>query len=242
MSTKIIICIPGIWDSHQELVSAIAMSNSGYLYAGSIISNSATNSSAEVEHFEYDEAVSTAFRRISLGRFDEDELEKIDHHKSVIYLTCEAGSVEAVSSAMIIAQTLLKAGGISIKIETTGVSHPREGFLSFSPDFAPSLYKAFVVMVGLDGAMLSCGMHNFAKAEVTISNEYSDAQYTADTFSRYQIEENPEFFENQTFSPDVESDRFFLRKHDSSEHYEEDDLYFNPYGVWELEREILEGE
>ena len=237
MSTKIIMCIPGVWDSHQELVSAIAMSNSGYLYAGSVMYNSETDSSGEIEHFEYDEAVPTAFRALSVGRFSEEELEAIGNHTSVVYVTCEAGSIEAVASAMKIAQTLLKVGGISIKIETTGLSHPREGFLSFSPDFAPSLHKAFVVMVALEEGMMSCGMHSFAKSEVMISNAFSDAQYTADTFSRYQIEENPIFIENQTFSPDEESDRFFLRKHDSREYYEEDDLYFNPYGVWELERE-----
>ena len=237
MSTKIIMCIPGTWDSHQELVSAIVMSNSGYLYADSVMNNSETGSSAEIEHYEYDEAVSTAFRTLSIGRFDEEELEAIDAHKSVVYVICEGGSLKAASSAMKIAQVLLKVGGISIKIETTGVSHPRLNWLDFDSDCLINLYKAFVVMVGLEDGMMSCGMHSFSKAEVSISNEYSDAKYTADTFLIYQIEEDPELFENQTFLPDEDSDRFFLRKHDSNEFYEEDDLYFNPYGVWELERE-----
>lgn len=231
---KIILCIPGIWENHQALLHALLVNETGYIYAGSIIKSLTNEYYAEVEEYGNDPNVSEVFRSFSLGRFSESELKKIEQHNMVIYIICDGGSIELAQQALLLGQTLMKAGGLAIKVETSGLTHLKSDWLSYNADNILDLFKAFIPIISDDNLLYSCGMQQFGKPDGCINLKVDQASYILNNFLLYLLIENPELLENQTFSADEESEPLKLSLKASSDFFDVDSLYFNPFDVWVL--------
>ncbi|CAM4416332.1 hypothetical protein F901_01650 [Acinetobacter dispersus] len=234
INQKIILCIPGIWKNHQALLHALLTHDTGYIYAGVIIKSLASDYFAEIEEYKNDPKVSQVFRQQSMNRFSERELQEIEQHNMVIYVICEAGSIALVQQALLLGQALLKAGGLAIKIETSGLTHLRSDWLNFDAENLVDLYKAFIPTVSDHDLLYSCGMHQFGKPDGSINLEVEHASYTLNQFLLYLLIENPILLEKQNFSVEEGAEKLKLHKQKSSDFFDEDSLYFNRLGVWTL--------
>jgi hypothetical protein len=135
-------------------------------------------------------------------------------------------------------EVLSKCGGIAVKLETSGIAHEWERWFELLRSDNPfDPYCASVVLVGDERFYYSCGMQNFSLPNAQISNRL-DAVEAADSINRFnywQIVENPVLKSGHTFSLTSDSPRFRLELLKDKRH-SEDDLFYNPGGVWELRR------
>lgn len=234
MDTNIILAIPGTWETQEALIQAITDTDMGYECIQNVIQNDALESSAYFEQFQASEDFTHMFKHYSMGKFSPDALEDIANHKSVVYITCPAGSLTQASSAMNIAYTLLLAGGLGVKVESSGIVHTKEIWLNFDLKSIASMMEAYVVMIDDGKQLMSCGMHTFGKPEVAIQNDSIDGKTVADSFLRYVLEKDPQLTQDQLFNAKEDDPTFSLHKLYSSTFYEDEDVYFNPYDIWEL--------
>ena len=234
LNQKIILCIPGVWENHQALLHALLTHETGYIYAGSIIQSLTNEYFAQIEEYENDPNVSQIFRSVSMGRFSESELVQIEQHKMVIYVVCEGGSIELAQQALLLGQALIKAGGLAIKVETSGLTHCQDDYLKFKADNLVDLYKAFIPNITGNDLLYSCGMHQFGKPDGSINLKVENASYILTSFLLYQLAENPEFSEKETFAAEKGMETLVLKMKESSDFFEQDSLYFNPLGTWML--------
>ena len=235
-SQQIILCIPGIWKSHQELVLAMLECDTGYLYAGSIIKSVDTDYFVEVDEHPHDSELSRIFRLFSMDRFTASELDQIDQHNMVVYLICNGGHFESVQEALRVGQALLKAGGLGIKVETAGLTHNKQQWLEFSAKDLLDIFKAFVPVVSDKKHLYSCGMHQFGESDACIDSDIDQANFILNRFLLYILAENPTLKEGHTFSAEEHMEKLKLSKISSTEFFENDSLYFNPAGVWQLSK------
>ena len=52
----------------------------------------------------------------------------------VIYIVCDGGSIELAQQALLLGQALMKAGGLAIKVETSGLTHLKSDWLSYNAE------------------------------------------------------------------------------------------------------------
>ncbi|MGG2097520.1 hypothetical protein [Acinetobacter haemolyticus] len=230
----IILCIPGVWQNHQALLHALLTHDTGYIYAGVIIKALTSDYFAEIEEHKNDPSVSQVFRQQSMDRFSEQELQQIEQHQMVVYVICKAGSIALAQQALLLGQALLKAGGLAIKVETSGVTHLRSDWLNFDAENPLDLYKAFVLPVFDQDLIYSCGMHQFGKPEGCVNLKVEHALSVLNQFLLYLFIENPILLEKQTFSVKEGAEILKLHRKESSDFFDKDSLYFNPWGVWSL--------
>jgi len=231
---NIILCIPGIWKNHQALLHALLTHETGYIYAGLIVKSLTSEYYAEIEEYKNDPNVSQAFRQQSMNRFSERELQEIEQHNMVIYVICKAGSIALAQQALLLGQALLKAGGLAIKIETSGLTHLRSDWLNFDAHNPIDIYKAFIPIVSDQKLIYSCGMYQFGKADGCINLKVEHASFILNQFLLYLLTESPTLIEKQTFSVEESAEKLELYKKESRDFFDEDSLYFNQLGVWML--------
>lgn len=235
---QLILCIPGPWrDRTQFLQRLIEGSKGEYVSAGVLLMHIATKNVFEVEFHPRDEKVQSAFHSAGPHWRDSAEMARIDSHQSVVYLLGHGGSDKNIQALMLAAQALLDAGGLGVKIETTGLAHSPDAWRRMCSDFALfSPYHAFVIVVTDRDEIYSCGMHSFGMHDVQVVDEDSaSARQAAQTFSWYLYAERPTINAGQTFSCDEQSPRYRIFSSEGVD-YGPDSLFSNPYGTWQLRR------
>ena len=237
---KTILCIPGNWNDRTEIVAAIAENNMNeFIFAGMILFNLKTNMGFELEICERDSRMKESFKWAGMvNRVSEEFLNEVDKHKYVIYLSVETGDLESAKSIAEAGNAILKAGGIGIKVETTGKAFTKEHWTELLNDFEESnLYQMFVLDSISDGKITySCGMHNLGlKDTIVYKEEFQESVNLISIFSCYQLFEKPEIKSNQTFSTDSEAPIFVITE-EKNQPNKGEELFENPYGMWKLER------
>lgn len=233
---KIVIGIPGAWSDRSDIVAAIAKHSGGYLFAGMILMHIDTKWSCTLEIYDRDPGMRRAFEVAGGGRLPESELNAIEEHTNTIYLIADGGSFENARNLMLAAKALLKCGGIAVKIESTGVSHSATRWSELADDELPlAVLNAFVTYVGGDGEFYSCGMHSIGQSDAVVAADISpnDAANLLYQFLRYIAFEEPAIHDNETFSVDEDAPRYRVCKSPCTM-FSADDLFYNPYGVWQL--------
>ncbi len=234
-ATRIVLCIPGPWESHEALAHAIAASNHGTALSGSILRRD--DRSARAEFVEQDPDLRDAFAHA--GRlFSETDLAAIAAHRSAVYLIGDGGSLEAGREMMGFADALLRAGGLAVKVETSGVAHRAQDWLAQSArkeTHTGALFIAYVAMVASRGAVYSCGMHNLGFPDAILSADLPSqrAGQLLKDFLMYLLHEQPVLTDEHTFAVSGDEARFRLAR-EPRPLFATDDLFHNPYGWWRL--------
>ncbi|MFJ7850282.1 endopeptidase [Peribacillus sp. NPDC097206] len=236
--TEIIIGIPGVWKNRTELIQAVATQSDGYLLAGHVLHNKEKNITFPIEVYEYEPHLKEAFDYASKGAFPESLLTEIDHHTFTVYIIAEVSDFEAVINLIDAGSALLKAGGMAVKIETAGMAHTKEAWqtLQKNPDIIP-VYAHFVTIIGEEDHYGSFGMKAFGLPDVVTPNTMSpkDAVTLLSTFNFYNLGERPTFTNGQDFRIKSDAPTFTLTSRQDFR-YEEDHPFYNPYGLWSLEK------
>ncbi|MGO3384026.1 MAG: hypothetical protein ACTIMQ_04625, partial [Acinetobacter guillouiae] len=62
----------------------------------------------------------------------------------------------------------------------------------------------------------------------------NEASFTLNQFLLYILAEDPDLKKGDTFRAEEDMEKFNLSKRSSSEFFEADSLYFNSFGIWQL--------
>ncbi len=234
-SPEIVLCIPGMWANRSELVERIVKQSEGYLFAGFILHNMESHEFFELKYETRDEGMQAAFRAASPHWVNTPEMARISRHASVVYLAGPGGSVGNVQAIMRAANALLKAGGLGVKVDTTGIAHGPSAWREMCEEFQyGSAHRGFVLHVGGDREIYTCGMQNFGMKDVIAEKfDDDDTLELLRIFTRYMVVELPEILDGQTFkvTPDAPVYRIVV---DPGVSYDRGSLFSNTYGFWRL--------
>lgn len=231
-----VIGIPGRWPARNDIVTSIASKSDGYLFAGTVLIKIGSEGGFTLEVYEHDPNLKKAFSFAGRGRLTEEDLEAIGAHTFTLYLVAPGGSVEAARNSLHAANGLLKAGGLAVKIESSGTAHSAGQWAEFCTlDNVGNLLKAFVTYIRGKGLFYSCGMHNlgYPDAVVEVEIQPDDAAKLLHAFVGYLLAENPTLNDGETFSIDADAPRYRLSREPCTM-FEADNLFHNPFGVWKL--------
>lgn len=233
-----VLCVPGPWADALELGRALAMQTTGqgggWLFAGRVLLRIESHWSCELEFGPADARMVRAFHAAGPHWRGTPEMEAIAGHRAVAYLVGPGGSREAAEGLMQAAAALLRAGGLGVKVESSGIAHPPAQWLEWCDElFLFLAHRALVVYVSGDGETRSCGMHNLGLPDaVTEGHGQLPADLLRD-FTHYLFTEAPVIRKGQTFAAAAEAPLYRLHSA-RGDVYEDDSLFNNPYGAWRL--------
>ncbi|HEX6605843.1 MAG TPA: DUF4261 domain-containing protein [Chloroflexia bacterium] len=235
---KIVLGIPGLWQTRSDFVEAMALNSKGFVFAGRTLLNIASRASWELELRAYTTRLVEAFTVANRGSIDEPTMRAIAKHTFTAYIVGPGGSLDAARSIMSAAVGVLHAGGLAVKVESAGVAHSSEQWkaLTTATD-AEALYYAYVTLVGQgdNRTYYSCGMHNLGLRDAIITGNLTayEAGSLLNTFLLYCLIEQPQLETGHTFSVDAQSPRYRLSIEQCTV-YPKDHLFNNPFGLWRL--------
>ena len=218
-------------------MQSVAASGDGMILAGDRLFDPSSALAVRVEVVEHDPDLRDAFAHA--GRlFGSRDLDAIAAHRHVVYLAGEGGSVEAGREMMAFADALIHAGGLAVKVETSGVAHRADDWLHQSArrdTHAGALFIAYVALVAGRESVYSCGMHNLGLPDAVLSAGLPTQQagQLLKDFLMYLLHEQPALADHHTFSVTGDAARFALA-HEPCRTFAPDDLYYNPFGMWRL--------
>ena len=233
---EIVVGVPGKWSDGSAIVTDIAKYSGGYLFAGEVLMQMDTGWSCGAEIYEHDPQLKTAFDVAGGGRIPVNVLDTLKDHTYTFYLIAEGGSIENAQAVMQAANAILKCGGIAVKVESAGVAHSAAKWIELTEDELPTtVMEGFVTYVGGDDYFYSCGMHNIGFPDAVLHADVppDEAARCLDVFLKYLAFEQPTIHENETFSISADAPAYRLQK-SRCEMFEGDDLFHNPFGVWNL--------
>jgi hypothetical protein len=212
----------------------------------------------ECEWREHDDRMPSTFQA-SACRCDPSltaaDFASIAEHSQVLYiLSPHLTSSDAPSASarfLRLGQRLLEAGALAIKCESSGIAHGRARWLELAresegADPWSALFRGYVQLpIQNDDNYYTCGLHLLGQPDLiassaVLSEAFGPKENQAWTavglfrvFAHYLLAEcTPgQFASGHTFSMDGESPRFRVLREECTE-YEEDDFFFNPFGLW----------
>ena len=232
-----ILGLPGQWLTRSDIVTSIARLSDGLIFAGKLLLDTKTNQSYQLDLYEHDPDLVRAFALAGRRSLTESDLAAIDAHTHTLYVIGTGGSGERAKLLMQIGTRLLHAGGLAVKVESTGVAHSLTDWQTLTAASELSaLYYAYVTLIGDHERFYSCGMHNLGLPDAIIPGTLlpNQAAQLLETFLLYLLLEQPSLKQGHTFSVDAQGPRYRLRFAPCTL-YETDDPFYNPYGMWMLE-------
>lgn len=232
-----VLCIPGPWESRSDLVQAIARGGSGYIFAGQVLMNMQTKQTCELDFQARDDRMAAAFRAAGPHWVGTPEMQRIADHSAVAYLVVDGGVAMTAEALMQAADALLEAGGLGVKVESSGVAHPPADWRELCAHLHLfSAHRAYVLYV-TGPQVYSCGMHNLGLRDAIVDNDGDTAEAVEllRAFTRYLFTESPTIRAGQTFGAAQDAPVYRLLD-DPGPGYEDDSLYANPFGFWRLVR------
>ncbi|MFC5834464.1 hypothetical protein [Nonomuraea insulae] len=211
----------------------------------------------EYSEAEPDPRMPEAFEAgLAAASFDEADRAAVESHDTVGYLLSAPMMRElaADTSRRLLAATaaLLRSGAAAVKNESSGIAHGRDRWLALADraagaedeDLADALVAAWVKRPIYDGQVLySCGMHLLGAPEVEIEvggeppakDELPELVAHLDTLAIYLLTDPraEEIEDGAGFRMTEDAPRWVLRT-GTCDRYDEDDLFFNPYGYVRL--------
>ncbi|MEV0622029.1 hypothetical protein AB0I81_52540 [Nonomuraea sp. NPDC050404] len=215
----------------------------------------------EYSEAEPDPRMPDAFEAsMAAASFDEDDWDAVESHDTVGYLLSAPMMRELAfdTSRRLLAVTaaLLRSGATAVKNESNGLAHGRDRWLALADaaadeaadatdeDLADALVTAWVKRPIYNGQVLySCGMHLLGAPEVEIEvggeppagGELLDLVAHLDALAVYLLTDPraQEIEDGAGFRMSEDAPRWLLRT-GACTRYDEDDLFFNPYGYVRL--------
>lgn len=237
---KTILCIPGKWNDRSEIITSVALTNmKEYIFMGNILLHLPTNQSFEVEICDFDLRLKNSFEIAGEGRFTEFDLINIEEHTFVVYVIGKGGSQQDAFSVMKAGNAFLNAGGLGLKVETSGKAFTKEQWVEIlNYQDEEKFYESFVViLMSEENSIYSCGLHNIGLRDIICDNNLSVEQAVdlLRTFIYYLLFDKPTIISGQTFSVEVDAPRFKIIEGECKI-YEKDELFFNPFGIYNLQQ------
>lgn len=236
-NAQIVIGVPGNWSTRNEIVANIAHRGNGLLLAGFVLMDSTTQEAYEVEIYDHDPELAKAFEIAGRLRMSQSDIEAIRSHTFILYLIAKSASLEQAQKVLKVGCGLLEAGGLAVKVETTGKAHTAKDWIVLADaNNETALYHAYVTLVGSNNIYYSCGMHNLGYRDAIIKAPITpeEAARLLQAFLLYLLIEKPALQEGHSFSENSNSPHYRLRAV-SCDTYPSHHTFFNSFGMWQLE-------
>jgi hypothetical protein len=232
------LCIPGFLEDSIEI---FGKTDGQFMVVGNVMMYVLNKHHYSFELGNRDEKMNRWFSVAGkITSISSEYLDLIEKHTSVIYISCETGSLYNAWFLATAGAALLGAGGIGIKVVSTGKAFAKEKWIELTGiGTAASMYKLFVVdsILKEDGATFSCGMHNIGLRDAIVSGlKFEEAQKLIRIFNFYQLIDKPIIKPKQSFQTEV-SGPFFSINDEPDQPYLNDKLLKNPFGMWRLVRQ-----
>ena len=233
----IVIGVPGVWPDRAALVRAVTENNlNELLMAGKILMRLPSQHGFEFEIYNHDPNLRRAFAIAGEGWITDTELAQIDAHTLTVYVLGPGGNLDNAREMMLVANGLLAAGGLAVKVESAGKAFRRGDWARMCQGRGPLvLYDAYVTFVAGRNIAYSCGMHNLGYHDAFVQGDMrpDEAVTLLDAFLKYLLVEQPALGDGHTFSltPDAPTYRLSLVP---CTFYPPADPFYNPFGLWQL--------
>ena len=237
MKPELVLCIPGPWKDRTDFIRQVITTTEpkgSFVFAGQILLDVTAKDHVEVDFCDRDDRMQQAFKFAGQGRLSEETLALIANHAAVVYLHFPLDIQGQAPRLTKFSNLLRKCGGFGVKVESSGISHDWDRWLSLLDGTAFDRYCSAVVLIGDKQEMYSCGMHNFGHRDVEVPASLGSKEAAAlmNRFNMWLIEESPTFQAGHTFSVDRDSPRYRINARDDTRHHET--LHRNPHGLWSL--------
>jgi hypothetical protein len=252
---KTVLGIPGKWDSRDALIGAIHSTNPGtFELLNGILKNLQTGDTYEVVIQDRNNGLRESFATAAIfdeyRRVDDEFLDAVEQHTHITYVVGETGSFASAGSIAAAAIAILNAGGVGIKIESSGIAFTRSEWEHLVARLHPEnqyadndidLMAMFVHPAVSDGKQItySRGMHNLGMKDVLVEGlEFEGGAELAVEFNTFQVLDKPEFpdegfiFELELENSEESAFDMYAIHHDQP--HAGDELFENPYGLWRL--------
>ncbi|AGY58048.1 DUF4261 domain-containing protein [Gloeobacter kilaueensis] len=233
---EIVLGIPGHWPEPDAIGQAILSQSERLFFAGSMLIDSGTDSTLQLDVADHDPQLQRAFELSASTPHDPQLLKAIGSHTYALYLIGAGGSLDAAQNMMSTAIELLDAGGLAVKVESSGLSHSAERWRELAERRGVlALLESYVTLVRSEEQFYTCGMHNLGVRDLAIPGHLSPEQaaIALQGFSQYLLLQNPSLSDGDTFSPGPQFPTYRLVAEPCTL-YPEGDLLYNPFGWWRL--------
>ena len=228
---EILMTIPGPWRGPVEFAEELA-GKGGYLLQGDRITNVVTRQSTPFGVQLHDDGLAGAFQRAGAGSISPNDVARIETHVCVITLRALAGSIASAAEMMNVATAVMKAGGMSVRVDSSGLVHGRHHWLRLTKDTGTAaLYRAFVNIFNDAECTYSCGMHQLGYRDAIICIPMSSEKriFHLNKFNGYVYQMQP------TLADEAEwGDEVLRAKPEPCVLYPPGSLFHNPYGMWRI--------
>jgi len=235
---KIILGIPGNWETRSEFIESMARKGNGYVYMGNHIGSlEAPGEFFDVEISEFNPYVAEAFEIAGNGSFDKEDIISLENHKSIVYIFGEGGSLEKVIKIMEVASAVLHAGGVAVNVESSGRARTKADWLeiTMSKDIT-RIFTVFVQMSLENNTFYTTGMQSFGYPDVITTSDTItgiEVETLFRVFCLYNLIGKPKITHGETFSLNTNSPIYIMNQ-EKCTMFDEDDPFYNPYGLWNL--------
>jgi hypothetical protein len=233
--SQIVVGVPGPWRERRELMEALARQGTDYMFAGLLFVEQSTRTTCEFAFFDHEPGLRQKMEIAGQGEFSHADLDAVERHQSTAWLFFDHPGYETARTAARFACALLDAGGVAVKVDSSGLAHTRERWLrDWASDEPWVIYSLFVVLVGEAGRYFSCGMHNFSLPDAAVPDSLgNEGAHLLNVFNLYRLTESPVLASGETFSLEADSPRFRLTSEAYVDGYEDTPMH-NPHGLWML--------
>lgn len=189
----------------------------------------------------------------------EADWQAVEDHTAVAYVLSppipKKNAYNISGQALLLTAALLRQGGVAAKNESAGLAHGRDHWLELAEKYAQAkkeddsftlgsaLYRAWVrrpLMSDDDEWLYTCGMHllGLRDLEIDSDQDMGSALQWIDLAGLYLAADQPTrpILDGEGFRLSDSGPRRIMRFH-PCERYDEDRLFFNPYGYIRLEDE-----
>lgn len=238
-----IISIPGPWETEDEVKKALEgdggryrlEGNEGrYRLVGNEIINVDTEESFGVKLYDFGPNKDESYKLTGNDTFSAEDLTGIRGSNLTVVFRMKLESLAGVWATVKAVKGVLDAGGLAVKIETTGIAYTKDAWyrLSASRDHM-ELVNHFVIAVQGEGYLSTYGMCTFELPDVQVDYTGTNVEEVSQTlteFNLYQMRERRVFGDGNTFRATAES-KGYVVTHVVDDRHGEDTMYYNPYGL-----------
>ena len=238
MEQELIMCIPGPWETRKDFLACVLMLEPAgdYIFAGTLLSHISAKEYIRLTYKSSpDPKMAEAFQLAGKGRMSNVMFQQIREHKAVAYLHFPLDVLRHRSSILKFTQIMRQLGGLAIKIESAGIAHTWDQWFELLTEDPSDIYQAVVRLVQNKYSYYSCGMHHFGLPDthVPISLHRTAATELINRFNLNQITNSPPLVSGQTIQGEPDS-KLYTLAFQPDRYHKRNDLFYNPYGVWEL--------
>ena len=234
-----VLCIPGLWGNREKLMGALmAAHGPRFMLTGDTLLDAQTGATTTLQEGGVLPVLESSFRAVGVySDLNEADYASIRTHRQCLFLIDEqGGTVEAAAGMVRTGQAVLQAGGMAVKVESSGKAHSEREWLDLDPNDLEDLFWAYVMLVGSPRRWSSCGMHNLGLPDISLMG-VSDSQVAAtlvDTLARYLLLDRPNIKDGESFGLGPDEPAYRMTKTACTD-FPEGDSYYNPFGVWEMQ-------